>query len=200
MTNIFKYTWPMIIIFLAILSSLRLVWLLKNKKSIILYRELIGLFFVIYILFLFHIVTFQDVSWSTQNYTPFKEILRYELGSPLFIRNVLGNSLLFVPYGFFVAYYLKLTKISPVILLTMFTSLVIEFTQKNIGRVFDIDDIILNIIGGVLGFFLYKLLEYLKEHLPSVLKKHAILNIILLVILVIVVFYFINYYVFEVLK
>ena len=32
------------------------------------------------------VVTFQDVSWSTSNFTPFKEIFRYEIGDRLFYK------------------------------------------------------------------------------------------------------------------
>jgi glycopeptide antibiotics resistance protein len=200
LTNIFKYTWPMILIFVAILSSLRLAWLIKNKQKIILYKELIGLFFVIYILCLFHVVSFQDVSWSTQNYIPFKEILRYEVGSRLFFKNILGNTILFIPYGFFASYYLKIIKLRTIVGLTIFTSFIIEFTQSKIGRVFDVDDIILNIVGGIGGFFLYKLLDYLKDHLPKVLKKDMTLNIIIVVVIVFFILYLMNLYVFEVIK
>ncbi|MFA5602485.1 MAG: VanZ family protein [Bacilli bacterium] len=198
LTNIFKYTWPMMLIFLSILLSLRLAWLIKNKQKIVLYKELIGLFFVIYILCLFHIVSFQDVSWSTQNYIPFREILRYEVGTGLFFKNILGNTILFIPYGFFASYYLKLVKLRTIVGLTIFTSFIIEFTQSKIGRVFDIDDIILNVTGGIVGFLLYKLLDYLKDHLPKVFKKHMILNIIIILLIIIFIFYLINLYIFEV--
>ena len=38
----------------------------------------------------------------------------------------------------------------------MLVSISIETTQLLIGRIFDIDDIILNIIGGMLGYLIYK--------------------------------------------
>src|SRR5699024_1806752 len=111
----------------------------------------ITLLFIIYVLCLFYVVTFQDVSWSTSNFTPFSEMFRYEIGSRLFIKNVLGNVILFLPYGFFAAYYLKLKKPWSILGLSILVSLTIETTQLLIGRVFDIDDIILNTIGGLFG-------------------------------------------------
>jgi len=109
--EIFSETWPTIILSTVIIVSMRIVDLIKNKKQVVLYRELLSLLFVIYVLCLFYVVTFQDVSWSTSNFVPFQEMFRYDFGSRLFIKNVLGNMLLFIPYGFFMAYYLKIKKI-----------------------------------------------------------------------------------------
>jgi len=98
-----------------------IVDLIKNKKQVVLYRELLSLLFVIYVLCLFYVVTFQDVSWSTSNFVPFQEMFRYDFGSRLFIKNVLGNMLLFIPYGFFMAYYLKIKK--PSVFICLMTTL-----------------------------------------------------------------------------
>ena len=98
-------------------------------------------------MFLFYIVTFQDVSWSGSNFIPFKEMFRYEIGSKSFIKNILGNVLLFIPYGIAIAYYVKTKKIRYSIILGLILSLTIEITQFSVGRVFDVDDIILNLIG-----------------------------------------------------
>ena len=96
--------WPTILISSVIAISMRLVYLIKNKQKIILYRELLALIFIIYVLCLFYVVTFQDVGWSSSNFVPFKEMFRYSFGSKLFIKNVLGNIIMFIPYGFFVSY------------------------------------------------------------------------------------------------
>ena len=191
--EIFGQTWPTIVISMVILISMRLVYIIKNKEKIVLYREIMTLVFVIYVLCLFYVVTFQDVSWSTSNFVPFKEMLRYEFGSRLFIKNVIGNMLLFVPYGFFITYYLKLEKSYPALLLSLLISITIETTQLLIGRVFDIDDIILNIIGGTLGFYICYPLYKLNNILPSILKKPIIYNIIIITILLIFVAYLIGF-------
>lgn len=106
--SIFSETWPMILICSVIIVSMRIVWIIKEKKEIIFYKELLGLCFIIYVMCLFYVVTFQDVSWSTSNFVPFKEMFRYQIGSTLFFKNVLGNMIMFMPYGFFVSYFLKL--------------------------------------------------------------------------------------------
>ena len=191
--EIFGATWPTIIISLVILVSMRIVYLIKYNKKIVLYEELITLLFIIYVLCLFYVVTFQDVSWSTSNFTPFSEMFRYEIGSRLFIKNVLGNVILFLPYGFFAAYYLKLKKPWSILGLSILVSLTIETTQLLIGRVFDIDDIILNTIGGLFGFYIYHVLSKINSHLPEILKKPIIYNIIVICLLVLVIVYLVGF-------
>ena len=107
-SDVLEMTWPMLLICVVILSSLRVSFILKNKEQFVLHRELIALFFIVYILCMFQVVTFQDTSnLGTNNYIPFKEISRYAFGSRLFIKNIVGNMLMFVPYGLFTGYYVK---------------------------------------------------------------------------------------------
>ena len=172
------FSWPMLVISIIIAITLRMAFLIQVKEKIILHKELFKLFFIIYILCLFHAVTFQDISFGGINYTPFKEIFRYDIGTNLFYRNILGNVLLFLPYGFFIGMYIKIEKPALVISLSAVASLAIELTQLIIGRVFDVDDIILNIIGAVIGFLLYRLLDKIHDKIPVLLKKDWILNIL----------------------
>ena len=108
--NILANTWPMILIITIILSSLRIAYLLKYHEKFKFYEEMLKLGFIIYIMSLFYVVTFQDVSWSTSNFIPFKEVFRYQIFSERFFRNVVGNLIMFMPYGFFVSYFLRLDK------------------------------------------------------------------------------------------
>ena len=185
--DIFEDIWPMILIFSVILISLRITYLYFNKKQFILYKEVISFGFILYILCLFRVFTFSDVSWSTSNFTPFKEMLRYEIGSKLFIKNVLGNMILFIPYGFFISYFIKIKKPIITAILTFIVSLTIEVTQSLIGRVFDIDDIILNVIGGLAGYILFYLSSHIKFN--SLLQKNIFYNIITIIILILIVLY-----------
>lgn len=179
------FTWPMIIISIVIMVSFRLCYLLKNKEKIIIYKELLMLSFAIYILCLFQVVTFQDnTSWATNNFIPFKEILRYNMTSRLFFKNVVGNMLMFLPFGFFISYYLKNTKPFLTLFLTIVASVSIEVVQMSIGRVFDVDDIILNVCGGMIGYLGYYLLMKIGEKTPKVFKTEWFLNIISVIILV----------------
>ncbi|MGE5455752.1 MAG: VanZ family protein [Ignavibacteriales bacterium] len=189
---LFEQIWPVIITCIAVLVAVRTVWIIKNNKKFLLYRELFIIGFAIYIMCLFYVVTFQDVGWSTSNLIPFKEILRYDIGSVKFYKNVIGNMVMFVPFGFFISYFLRLSKIRLILLFTLITSIVIEVTQYKIGRVFDIDDILLNLMGGLAGYYLYKLLFHIGNKLPRVLKKPLFYNIMIVGILVLMVLYLFN--------
>ena len=185
--GVVNFTWPMIIISVVILVSIRISYLIKykNEKKFVFYKELLMLSFVIYIMCLFQVVTFQDTTtWSSNNFIPFKEILRYNIGSRLFFKNVLGNMIMFLPYGFFSSYILHNKKINITILLTVIASISIEVVQMVIGRVFDVDDIILNVCGGCIGFILYYLIDRLWDKFPKVLRKDWVLNIISIMILI----------------
>lgn len=189
-TDIFEYIWPMIVIVVTIIASIRIMYLINTKKNFKLYEELVGLSFIIYILSLFYLVTFQDVNYGTSNFTPFKEMLRYDIGSSLFFKNVLGNILLFIPLGFYAGYYTKSKNIIPMFIIVAISSTTIEFTQLNIGRTFDIDDIILNVTGGILGFLLYKF----GGHLPKFTRKTWFLNLITILLLGLFLAYLLNIY------
>lgn len=183
--GVINFTWPMVIISTVIMISFRLCYLIKNKEKIIIHRELYMLIFGIYILCLFQIVTFQDdVTWSSNNFIPFQEIMRYNISSRLFYKNVLGNLLLFLPFGFFASYYLKTEKIHLPLMLTIIASVAIELVQLAIGRVFDVDDILLNIIGGSIGYFLYSLIRIISEPLPKFCKSDWFLSILSVLLLI----------------
>lgn len=192
--EIFSSTWPMIVICTVIICSMRIVYIIKNKVNFILYKEMMMLAFIIYIMCIFYVVTFQDVSWSTSNFIPFKEMFRYQFGSRLFFKNVIGNMIMFLPYGFFIGYFLRLDKKRMVVILITITSLTIELTQLKIGRVFDIDDILLNVLGGFIGFNMYLLLIKIKDRLPEFLKKPIFYNIIIVLVLVTFILYLTNYF------
>ena len=176
--------WPSLIICFIIITSLRITYLIKYKVKFIFYKEILMLGFIMYVIALFEVVTFQDVSWSSSNFIPFKEMLRYEFGTKLFFKNVVGNMIMFIPFGFFISYFLKLKKIYSVFILTLLTSITIETTQLLIGLVFDIDDIFLNIIGGLIGYFIFKIIYKIKF-----LKKESIYNIIISVVLILIILY-----------
>ena len=91
--------WPMIVIILVIVCSLRITYLITKHKKFQFHKELIYLIAIIYILCLFYVVTFQDSNYGVSNYVPFKEIFRYSIGSHKFMKNILGNIILFIPWA-----------------------------------------------------------------------------------------------------
>ena len=191
---VLKEIWPMLLLFIIVLFTMRIVDIIINKKRFVLYKDLSMLIFILYMFLLFELVTSTDFESYSNNFIPLKEIMRYNYTCKLFYKNVLGNMLLFVPFGYFVNYILKNRKFIIGTFLTLITSLSIELIQMNIGRSFDIDDIILNIIGGIAGYTIYVVLYNIKEKLPKLLRKEWIYNILWILILILGTLFLLNYY------
>jgi glycopeptide antibiotics resistance protein len=69
-------------------------------------------------------------------------------------------------------------------LVSLLSSAVIEVVQYFIGRSFDVDDLILNVVGGIIGFLLYISLNAIRNHLPKFLRKDWVLNLLSLIIVI----------------
>lgn len=182
-------TWPTLVIFLTIIILLRVFTILNTSKKFILHEELLLLLFITYILFLFELVTSRDVYMNGTNLIPFREMFRYPVGSENFNRQVIGNILLFMPFGFFATYYTKIKKISSISFMSILVSLTIEVVQKYIGRSFDVDDIILNVVGGILGFLVYIGLDAIRKKLPSIFQKDGFYNFLSILLVIIICLY-----------
>lgn len=182
-------TWPTLVIFLTIIILLRVFTILNTSKKFILHEELLLLLFITYILFLFELVTSRDVYMNGTNLVPFREMFRYPVGSENFNRQVVGNILLFMPFGFFATYYTKIKKISSISFMSILISLTIEVVQKYIGRSFDVDDIILNVVGGILGFLVYIGLDAIRKKLPNIFQKDGFYNFLSILLVIIICLY-----------
>lgn len=138
----------------------------KTKKR--LGRIFARIVFVLYLVVLAYFLFFSErygrghAQDYRYNLTPLKEIKRYlqyreQLGWEYFIVNIYGNILAFLPFGFFLPIISAANrKFLNVALYTFEFSLGIELVQLSfqVGT-FDVDDLIMNTIGGVLGFILY---------------------------------------------
>ena len=65
-----------------------------------------------------------------------------------------------------------------------------ELIQYRIGRAFDIDDIFLNVVGGLIGFMIYISIQAIKNHLPRFLRNNLFYNIVAILFFVILVILF----------
>ena len=191
-TDYFNDVWPIIIIITVITCSLRIAYLIKNKQKFCFYKELFMLIFILYVMCLFEVVTIQDNNYGLSNYIPFREIFRYELMSTSFIKQVIGNIILFIPLGYFVSYYCKLKGIVGITIVSLLSSVTIEIVQHFIGRSVDIDDIILNVTGGIIGFIFYKLFKKINEKLPNFMKKKWFYNLLSVIIILLIGLYLAN--------
>lgn len=107
---------------------------------------------------------FPPVDWAIQRQTlqliPFQEIWRAFRG-PWVMFLMLANIGIFFPVGFFPALLWRGWRWWKALLAGLLISCGIEFIQFFIGRSTDIDDVILNTAGALLGFGLYALFRAL---------------------------------------
>ena len=134
--------------------------------------------FVIYLIVLFKITIFRDSNSGVRsvNLIPFITISEYFQsvlsGNKIIgISNILGNLILFFPLGYISALlFPKMRKLTRILILAFVFSLFIEVFQYIFARgSTDIDDVILNILGGAVGYWVYVLISRFLEP-----KKYAI--------------------------
>ena len=123
------------------------------------------LLFVLYLIFLIYFLIFSDwygregvLEEYSYNLVLFKEIKRFivyreTLGGFAVFTNLFGNILIFMPYGFFISMASRERGFFKTLLYSFGLSLCVEIFQlfSKVGS-FDVDDILLNTAGGVLGY------------------------------------------------
>ncbi len=135
----------------------------------------------VYLLILCYFLFFSELMGRTEgqgsymyNLVPFREIGRFlrhwqVIGLQMTIVNLAGNVLCFVPFGLLIPYNFR-NMIHPagVTALSCLFSVAIETVQLlfQVGC-FDVDDILLNTLGGLFGGLCYWLLEGRKLHISG---------------------------------
>lgn len=182
--------WPMLTIFLVVIASVRIAAIKSSNEKLVFHKEFSNLLFIIYIFLLYELLTRSELNHNSgYNLVPFTEIFRYKIGSPNFYFNVIGNIVMFIPFGYFISNYIKPKKILPILIVSAISSATVEFVQSCIGRSFDVDDILLNTFGAILGFLLYVAFNAIKKYLPALFDNDLIYNILSFIILVIMIIY-----------
>ena len=137
----------------------------KEKEKRV--RVIGKLMFFLYIIFLVYFLIFSEwygrsgeMSDYHYNLVLFKEIQRFwnyreQLGW-IAAANLLGNVAIFVPFGFFMPLASRYRSFFLTVIYSFGFSFVIE-TFQLITRVgtFDVDDLLLNTIGGILGYIFF---------------------------------------------
>jgi len=146
----------------------------KHKKSC---RVLCWILFAIYVSVLVHFLFFSESLGRVNldrtyqyNLIPFREIRRFwvyreQIGPAASFLNLAGNILIFTPFGFFVpAMFRRLRGFFRVVLLGFELSLAVECVQlvTKTGS-FDVDDLILNTLGSVIGVLLYMAIQHKRD-------------------------------------
>ncbi len=102
------------------------------------------------------------------NLVPFREMQRFiskweTVGAVSALLNTLGNVIGFIPLGIFVPILFKKTRrVWKQLLMGFMVSLAVETIQLvlDVG-VFDVDDLILNTVGTIVGYALFRLIVYM---------------------------------------
>ena len=123
---------------------------------------------MLYLLF-FASFRFSETTLFTIKSVPFETIDEYTMNvirydKLEFVKNIFGNIILFIPYGFLGILYPKLNNFFWLIFSFFVVINLIEFSQFYFKRGFaDIDDVILNTFGAVIGFFIYKRFFFIED-------------------------------------
>lgn len=140
----------------------------KQKSIIVKYSKIFfAAMFAIYLIYLSYLTFFSHIYGRTYshrniNIIPFKTILNYltfSFNTDIILRNIFGNIIAFVPMGFLLpSIFKKFAALRSAIFIILFATITIEVIQyiAAVGTS-DIDDIFLNLIGGILGYSLSKL-------------------------------------------
>lgn len=147
-------------------------------------RMLGKLLFFLYVMFLIYFLLFSDWYGRTgelrdfrYNLELFKEIKRFwtyreQLGFFATFTNLIGNILIFVPFGFFLPMASKYRSFFSTLFYSFGVSLCVEIFQffTKVGS-FDVDDLFLNTVGGVAGFILFMICNMVRRHYDEK-KRH----------------------------
>ncbi|MBP0723730.1 VanZ family protein [Bacillus sp. RG28] len=113
----------------------------------------------------YHHFTFKEIGnhWRSINLIPFKTISIYlfaDINFNIRIENIAGNIIGFMPFGFILPLLSKrFFKFKTITVATFSLSLTYELIQLVFGfGIFDVDDLILNTLGGMLGYFSIKII------------------------------------------
>lgn len=113
-----------------------------------------------------NLIPFKD-AFSDFNYMYSKGHWKYfDLFKDMLLRNLGGNFLLFLPLGVGLPlFWQKFRAFKRTLLLSFLSSLSIETIQAILSyasliipRAVDIDDIIMNVLGGIFGYFIYSVI------------------------------------------
>ena len=141
-------------------------------RSIGLGGLLLYLAFLFYRMFFYAYGSYHRVRGKAFEYnlTPFKTVgdFFFSRGSQsieVIVYNLLGNIIVFVPLGFLLSLTFNKKK---TFIKVVFCSFLIVLTAESLQLVtrlgvFDIDDLILNLLGACVGYFIYKLIESIKR-------------------------------------
>ncbi len=138
---------------------------LKQSKRIRIFGKIL---FVLYIVFIVYFLIFSDWYGRTgemqeyhYNLVLFKEIRRFwnyrdQVGFFAMFTNLFGNVIIFMPFGFFMPMASRYRSCFSAVFYSFGLSLCVETFQllTRVGS-FDVDDLLLNTVGGLAGYVIF---------------------------------------------
>jgi glycopeptide antibiotics resistance protein len=138
--------------------------------------------FVLYLLFLLKLLLLSRAAGAERsiNLLPFASIVDYALGSSrLALGNVAGNVLAFIPLGAYLPLLRGRTRIGSNLLIVAMVSVAVEIVQGVFALgASDIDDVILNSTGGLIGILCFRMLRSLAHDRDRTRTIMAVLAVI----------------------
>lgn len=167
---------PYMVIAVPIYLIIRFLMLRKSSRKFNLYHEIALLIFVIFVVGLASQTVIPKIELGINGninilkngthginllslkvlFETYREVF-INLNINYFIINFLGNIIMFMPIGFFIPLLWEIPD-KKIIIVGFLFSLFIEVCQLFLNRGTDVDDLILNTLGTILGLLVYKFL------------------------------------------
>ena len=132
------------------------------KKKISIKRSLLEFTFIWYVFTLLEVtgiigilsMTQYKWEWFLESFDVIKIIIPQDGGE---VAMLICNCVLFIPFGFLLPIIFQRMKIIRVLIISLIVILIIELLQAAGGRMLEVNDIVTNLLGTVIGYMLYKL-------------------------------------------
>ncbi len=178
---------PVAFLILYIIIILLFYFLHIRKKGYSFFQVCISFFFIAYLICVFKETMLpiqffkEDLSQYDYRYyqlIPFKTILDV-VSAHTWKMQIIGNILLLLPLPFFISIFKKGNlRLSKALIYTLITSIGIEIVQLLINvitrvpnKVADVDDILLNTLGGLIGWLIYYIISKHRFYKINVMKQ-----------------------------
>ena len=170
---------------------------MSNREKI--EKVIIYIVFALFILLMIKILFLSRVSFfelfdgereveRSFNLIPFQSVIEFLLGNTENSRNfsyanLVGNIAIFIPLGFYISFFRKESRKDNILVKSILTVFVVSLAVEIVQWLFvigtaDIDDIILNCIGGFVGILVFKMLIHIIKNERIVHTIIAIVSII----------------------
>jgi glycopeptide antibiotics resistance protein len=182
--GLFLQVVPVTVLVGLIYGISRCLLLRRRGKAVAWGTEVLRLLFVCYLTGLWNLVLVPEDLWTCiweRVFTSYRSTPTFLIGEwnlvptlfkwlsgaltlgPWVLKMLVYNFLMFLPLGFFLPFVLETVNTHSIWKYAVFIPVVVEVLQPVIGRSFDVDDLILNFAGIVVGFYAATALRALRK-------------------------------------